>query len=186
MDIEQLVKRGKTKDSTAVSELIRRFTPLIFKIVNSIYINGYEREDLIQIGYISVIKAIGNYNISEKSNFTAYVSNAIRNNYYNEIRKRSKQNYEISYDKILQDGMNLNLINIGENYNIEEKFIQKEDHYKLKNALSILSKEEKEFLHYILENGYGAIKEYSNLKNIKYVTLQKRKKRILEKLKQTL
>jgi RNA polymerase sigma factor (sigma-70 family) len=183
MNIEQLVKRGKTKDKYAINDIMKKFTPLILKTANSIYINGYDRDDLIQIGYISIIKAIGNYDANKNSNFTAYVSVAIRKNYYYEIRKKSKQNYEISYDAILQNGTHLDLLNGGQKYNIEEHIIQKEKHFKLKIALSKLSNDEREFLFYLLENGHGALREYSKIKNIKYETLKKRKKRILEKLK---
>lgn len=183
MEIEQLVKKGKTKDNTAVSEIIKRFSPLVFKISNTIYIKGYDREDLIQIGYMTVIKAIDSYDLKRRGGFTAYVSRAIRNNFYYEIRKRSKQNYETSYDKILEERVYLDLISIKENFGTEEKIIQKEECYKLKNALSKLSNEEKEFLFYVLEGGYGALREYSNLKKVSYGTLQKRKKKILEKLK---
>lgn len=185
MNIEQLVKKAKSKDEFAVNELIRMFNPLVLKMVSSIYINGSQREDLIQEGYFTIIRAVETYNISSNSSFTAYVSNAIRKNYYYGIRKASKRNFDTSYEKLIEEGKQLSSNHYFEE-NIEDSIIKKEEHKMLKEALEKLSQEEREFILFCYNEGHGGIKRYSEMSGIKYVTLQKRKKSILKKLRKLL
>jgi len=184
MEIEELVKKAKSKDEKAMNELIKRFTPLILKMTSSIYIKGSDREDLIQIGYLTIMKAVEGYKIDSKIGFTAYVSNAIKNNYYYSIRKVSKENYDTSYEKLLDEGKALK----GEEAlkdSVEERVIKKEEHENLNKALNKLTKEERELITFAYKR-YGGLKEYSIITGIKYVTLQKRKKSILKKLRKLL
>lgn len=181
MNIEQLVERGKTGDKLAISKLIEKFTPLILKMVSCIYIKGYDREDLIQIGYLSAIKAIKMFDFNSRSSFVPYVYNAIKKNYFNEIRKMAKGKYETSYEKIIEQGSSFNLFK-GQG-NIEEHIIKTEELCKLKIAFEKLAKEEKELLRFTYGVGHGGLKKYSNFYGIKYTTAHKRKNAAVLKLR---
>lgn len=187
MEIEQLVKKAKANDESAMSELMKRFRPLILKMANSIYIKDYDRDDLIQLGYIAIIKAVSYYNTERNTNFTAYVSNAIRKNYYYEMRKSSKRNYDTSFDKLLEEGKeafdieNFNSSNICDS--IEDNVIKKEQIEELKKILKTLKKEERELLFYAYNKDSGGIREYSKITGIKYGTLQKRKRALLYRIR---
>lgn len=182
MNIETTVKKAKSKDKEALNELIRQFTPFILKMVANIYIKGYEREDLIQMGYLTIIKAVESYKFSSSSSFIPYVTNAIRNNYFYQIRKVSKGNYDSSFEKLVEEGEHFS--NINKEDTIEEILLKKEQREKLKEIIKSLSPEEKELLTFSYGGGHGALKEYSKIKGIKYVTIQKRRKRLLERLRE--
>lgn len=59
--MEQLVKRAKIKEIGATEEIIENFKYLIFKESLRYHIPNYDIPDLIQHGYLSVIKAIAMY-----------------------------------------------------------------------------------------------------------------------------
>lgn len=183
MNIENLVIKGKTEDKLAVSELIEKFTPLIMKMVSSIYIKGYEKEDLIQMGYLSIIKAVREFDLDRGSSFLSYVYNVIRKNYYNEIRMVAKSNYETSYEKLIEEGRYSNLSNINVEKSVEDEVIRRKEICNLRAALDKLTKEEKELIRFSYGLGYGGLKKYSELYKIKYGTAQKRKNVVFIKLR---
>lgn len=182
MNIEHLVERGKIEDKLAISELIERFTPLILKIVSGIYIKGYEKEDLIQIGYLSIIKSVKEFDLNRGSSFVPYVYNAIRKNYFNEIRNVAKSNYETSYEKLVEEGNKFNLFNMERS--IEDNIIKKEELSSLKAALDKLTEEEKQLIRFSYGVGYGGLKQYCDIYKVKYVTAQKRKNTVIIKLRE--
>lgn len=185
MNIEQLVKKAKSKDEDAINEIIKMFTPLILKMVKSIYIKGNDRDDLIQMGYMSIVKAINSYDLGSNSSFVAYLSNAVRYNYYYEIRKASKRNFDTSYDKSLEEGTDLGMNeDLGDS--IEDVIIRKAEYEKLRQALGELSKEERELLKFAFFKDFGGMKKYEKITGIKYGTLQKRKRTLLKKLRDLL
>ena len=74
--MEKLIEKAKDKDEIATSEIIERFKYLILKEASKYYIPGYEFEDLVQHGYLSVIKAISMYKLGSNS-FNGYCINTI-------------------------------------------------------------------------------------------------------------
>ena len=181
MELENLVELAKTGDKNAMEEILFRFKPLLIKLSKSTFIIGYESEDLIQVGYIFIINIIKKYDAKKGSSFTAYVSCALKNNFYNEIRNKVKLNTETSINAKV-DGTAEIVDFISSEENIEEDLIKKESYALLREALKKLSTEEQELLSFIyFEN--GTITKYAQLKNIKYITCAKRKTRALQKIK---
>ena len=178
MEIKELIKKSKAKDEDATKILIEKYRPFILRTMQSVYIKGYDREDLIQIGYVSVIKAIEKYDLDSKTPFTAYVCNSIKNNYYYKIRGKAKENYDVSYEKSVEEGFEYT-----NEEDIENQVLKNFEIKILTQALNKLSSEERELILYCYNNGHGAMREYSKIKGIKYGTLQKRKKSILNKIK---
>jgi DNA-directed RNA polymerase, sigma subunit (sigma70/sigma32) len=74
--IEELIKRAKGGDSTAVNEIIEKFSCFIIKQAAKYRVSSYDFDDLLQHGYLSVIKAIHLYKIGRGS-FTTYFTNAV-------------------------------------------------------------------------------------------------------------
>lgn len=179
-DIEFLVKKSKEGDLKSKEELLNRFKPYIIKKAREIYIKNYDIDDLIQIGNISIIKAIDKYNL-DKGNFVSYVTFAINNNFNYEIRRMSKTRYDSSLNKNIDD--NLEIIDIiAWKENIEENFIRKQNLKYVKNALNKLNENERKLIYSI----YFAdikIKEYAYKEGIKYGSALKRKTKILNKLR---
>lgn len=183
IEIENLVREAKKGSNLAKSELMKRFTPFVIKKAKETYIRNCDMEDLIQLGNISVLKAIDKYDL-EKGNFVSYVTFAINNNFNYEIRKRGKERFEGSLNKVLEDGMEIFSM-VSDNVDIEEDIIIKERRNYLKKTLMELSSEEKELIISIYFNDIK-VKDYADRKNIKYGTVLKRKRTALNKLKEKL
>jgi RNA polymerase sporulation-specific sigma factor len=181
MEIENLVELAKMGDKEALEEILKRFKPLLIKLSKTTFIMGYEGEDLIQTGYIFIINIIKKYDSKKGTSFTAYVSCALKNNFYNEIRNKVKLNAETSLNAKI-DGTTEIVDFISSEENIEEDLIEKETYGLLLEALKKLSTEEQELLNFIYFNN-GTITKYAELKNVKYITCAKRKTRALEKLR---
>jgi len=181
MELEELVLKAKKGDEDALVEIINRFKGLIYRTCREIYIKGYDTEDLLQIGYTTLIKAVHKFDLSKNKNFTAYASSAIKNNFYYEIRQKSRYNVESSLNKELEEGIEF-IDNLVSEENLDEKILHREDISSLHKALKLLSPEERNLIDYVYFK-HGKLKEYSRLKNMNYVTCAKFKERILKKLK---
>ncbi len=61
--MEKLVEKAKTKEESATEEILEKFKYLIFKEATKYHIPSYNYEDLVQHGYLSVLKAISMYKL---------------------------------------------------------------------------------------------------------------------------
>ena len=89
--------------------LCEKYKPLIYKIVSEykeIFKKyGYDIDDLMQLGYISLYKSSSFYNDNKSSRFITYLKKTINNTLINEIKNNSTNkriilNNAISYDKL--------------------------------------------------------------------------------------
>ena len=55
--MEKLVEKAKNKDEVATGEIIEKFKYLILKEASRYHVPGYDFEDLVQHGSLSVIRA---------------------------------------------------------------------------------------------------------------------------------
>lgn len=184
MELETLVIKAKAGDNSAYEEIFNRFNRFIYKTCIGIYISGYEMEDMIQLGNITLMKAVQKFDSSKNKSFTAYATSAIKNNYFYEIRQKSKLNSECSLSNETEDGLEF-IDTIASEENIEEDLLLKEDISALKTALSKLSSEEQELIEYVYFKE-GKLSDYARDRNINYITLVKLKDRILKKLRKML
>lgn len=77
MTNEELVKIYQDGDKSAIDELIERNRGIIYKLVNEYYIsktNLIDKEDLMQEGFIGLIKAVQNYDLNneKRAQFITY------------------------------------------------------------------------------------------------------------------
>lgn len=108
--------------------LLVKYKPLIYKIIKN-YIKtfkkfGYDIDDLMQIGYITLYKASILYNSYNQSMFYTYFKNALEKNIMcsiknNNTNKKQVLNNALSYDNEINDS-NIRYIDlfsdIGDNY----------------------------------------------------------------------
>ncbi len=185
-ELEDLVKKAQEGDKISLKKVLKRFQGFMYKIANSIYINGYEIEDLVQIENLALFKAIFKYNCDLKNAFTTYASTVIKNAANSELRsalnKRNGEKFESSLNNTTKEGTEfMDMLLSPED--IEENFLLREDSDLLRKALQLLPCDFREIIYwyYFKEK---TLKEYATLKNIKYEAAKKRKERALEKLKQ--
>ena len=137
--------------------LVNKYRPLIYKIVKD-YVNyfkrfGYELEDLMQLGYITLYKTCSRYDTYNHSKFYTYFKKALINTIVNSIRvnttsKKEMLNKALSYDAIIPN-TNVRYLDL-----LTDK---KNDNY-LESELIIFKNSMPAILSYIFElfyNGYN-------------------------------
>lgn len=174
--MEKLVERAKTKDSGATEEIIEKFKYLIFKEASKYHIPGYELEDLVQHGYLSVIKSIAMYKLGSNS-FYGYCINAIKMNFKALLKGQIKHFREVPNNEMLD------FDTAGDyEFTLEDEVIAYEEVKKLYATIDILDPLEREVIekYYILEQSLGEIACDSDKNYYQFVRI---KKKALEKLK---
>ena len=100
--------------------------------------------------------------------------------------KKLKKNYNIiSIEKINDEDFKGKDILADTNVDIESEVERKEEIEKLKKALLLLNTEEYNLIKALFFNG-RTVREYAEIKDIPYSTIQYKKKIVLEKLKKLL
>lgn len=180
MELIDLIIRSKQGDKKALEKIIIDFTPLVNKLSFKYFIKGYGSDDLKQIGFLSLIKAVNMYNVEGGKSPVAYIKNSIENNYFYEIRKNSKGNYIISLDKEGEDGLKI-IDYIPSDEDIEEDYLLREVKGNIRGEICKLTESEVKILEYAY--GRKGLKAYSIELGVSYYKLRKRKEEILCKLR---
>jgi len=174
--MEKLVEKAKAKEGNATEEIIDKFKYLIFKEATRYHIPGYATEDLIQHGYLSVIKAIAMYKLGSNS-FTGYCITAIKLNFKALLKGQIKHFREVPTDEMLD------IAAAGDyEFTLEDEVIAYEEIKKLYIALAKLEPSEREVIekYYILDHSLGEIACDSDKS---YHQFARHKKKILKKLR---
>lgn len=181
--LEELALKAQGGDKKSLEDLIMYFKPYIIKQARCTYVKGYDIEDLIQIGYISLIKAINMYKPLNK-NFEYYALASIKRNFYYLIRKESRHNVEYSMDYETGEGLTLQ-DGIEDDFNLEEEYLKKETYKRLEKGIKSLNKEEQDMIKWIYFDG-KSLKSYAELKGITYNQARYKIKQAIKKLKDKL
>ena len=174
--MEKLVEKAKAKDSGATEEIIEKFKYLIFKEASRYHIKDYELEDLIQHGYLSVIRAIAMYKLGSNS-FYGYCINSIRMNFKALLKGQIKHFREVPNNEMLD------FDTAGDyEFTLEDEVIAYAEVKKLYAALDTLEPSEREIIerYYILDQSLGEIACDSEKSYHQFARL---KKKALKKLK---
>ena len=174
--MENLVAKAKNKEGNATEEIIEKFKYLIFKEASKYHIPGYELEDLVQHGYLSVIKAIAMYKLGSNS-FYGYCITAIIMNFKALLKGEIKHFREVSSNEMLDFDTAGNY-----EFTLEDEVIAHEEVKKLYSALDKLEPLEREIIerYYILEHSLGEIACDGDKSYYQFARL---KKKALKKLK---
>jgi len=90
---KEYLRRSASGDNAARNELVECNMRLVAHIVKKYYANETDREDLLQIGAIGLIRAISSYRPEKKIALSTYASTCIENEirmYFRKIRKTIK------------------------------------------------------------------------------------------------
>lgn len=181
LSLEKLVELAQTGDKAMLNEIIQRFQGYIFKKCVGMFIKDYDIEDLIQIGNVSIMKAVEKFDTSKDKQFLPYVTTAIQCNYYYLIRGKARYEAETSLNKENSVGEEL-LQCFPSDENIEDSIIKKEEVKFLKEGLCILNSKEKEFIDSIFYKR-TTITKYAQIHNMNYCSCVRFKNKTLKKLK---
>ncbi len=178
-------------DAGAKSRLIERNLRLVVYIARRFENTGVNIEDLISIGTIGLIKAVGTYRRDKNIKLATYASRCIENEILMHIRKIANQKTEISLDEPINtdwDGNELLLSDVlGTDSDLIMRPLEDEvDHQLLHDALSKLPEREKNImvLRYGLQGKKERTqKEVADLMGISQSYISRLEKRIMGRLR---
>lgn len=185
IDINILIRNAQSGDKKALEELIKMYKPFIIKNAIQIYINGYEVEDLVQIGIMALIKAVNKYDLDRKIGFTTYVITVIKNTFNEELRKviskKWDEKFKCSLNNVNENGIEFMEMLVSDE-DVEEDLMLKEKITIIRKALDKLNESEREIINWFyFEN--KPLKEYALKKGMNFNTVVKRKCRAVEKVR---
>ena len=91
-------------DLDARNILIQRNLRLVAHIMKKYYASESDQEDLISIGTIGLIKAVGSYRLDKNIKFATYASRCIENEILMYFRSRRKNSQDVSLSELIETG----------------------------------------------------------------------------------
>ena len=179
-------------DPAARSALIEHNLRLVVYIARRFESTGVNLEDLISIGTIGLIKAVGTFKPDKKIKLATYASRCIENEILMHIRKISNQKTEVSLDEPINtdwDGNELLLSDVlgTEPDVVLQRLEERVDHELLRQALGRLSDRDKTivWLRFGLDGRTPLTqKEAADRLGISQSYISRLEKRIMRKLRQ--
>ena len=188
-----MIERLAEGSEEARSRLIEHNLRLVVYIARKFDNTGVGVEDLISIGTIGLIKAVGTYNPGKKIKLATYASRCIENEILMYLRKNSRTRVEVSIDEPLNvdwDGNELLLSDIlGTDEDVIYRDMEDEaERSVLKMAVASLSAREQMIIR--LRFGLGredgqelTQKEVADLLGISQSYISRLEKKIIKRLK---
>ena len=178
-------------DETARKELIEHNLRLVVYIARRFENTGINIEDLISIGTIGLIKAVGTYKVDKNIKLATYASRCIENEILMYLRKNANRRGEVSFDEPLNtdwDGNELLLSDVlGTDSDTVMRPIEEDvDRSLLAAAISALSPREREIITLRFGLGGGrerTQKEVADYLGISQSYISRLEKRIIYRLK---
>ncbi|MBQ8258532.1 MAG: sigma-70 family RNA polymerase sigma factor [Clostridia bacterium] len=188
---EAIAEFESSGDRMIRSLLIERNLRLVVYIARKFESTGIGIEDLVSIGTMGLIKAIGSFRSDKGIKLATYASRCIENEILMYIRKHSQTRCEVSLDEPLNvdwDGNELLLSDVldsGEE-SVCEQFAASEERIQVRRAVAALAPRERQ----IIELRYGLTgkreltqKEVADLLGISQSYISRLEKRIMEGLR---
>ncbi len=188
---QQVLLRLEQGDDVAKSTLIERNLRLVVYIARRFENTGIYIEDLISIGTIGLIKAIGTYRRDKNIKLATYASRCIENEILMYIRKTANQKTEISLDEPINTDWDGNELLLSDVLGTEEDAVSRPledevDLLLLRKALGGLPEREKRIMsmRYGLQGAKERTqKEVAELMGISQSYISRLEKRIVERLR---
>ena len=182
---------ARMDDEDARKELIEHNLRLVVYIARRFENTGINIEDLISIGTIGLIKAIGTYRTDKNIKLATYASRCIENEILMYLRNNASRRGEVSFDEPLNtdwDGNELLLSDVlGTEADVVMRPIEEDvDRSLLAAAISVLSPREKQIitLRFGLNGGREQTqKEVADQMGISQSYISRLEKRIISRLK---
>ena len=182
---------GRLDEEPARQELIEHNLRLVVYIARRFENTGINIEDLISIGTIGLIKAVGTYRTDKNIKLATYASRCIENEILMYLRKNAGRKAEVSFDEPLNtdyDGNELLLSDVlGTEADVVMRPLEDDvDHQLLRQALGRLPEREKQIVS--MRFGLGGRrektqKEVADLMGISQSYISRLEKRIMLRLR---
>ena len=188
---QDALQRLEQGDEKAKQQLVEHNLRLVVYIARRFENTGINLEDLISIGTIGLIKAIGTYRLDKKIKLATYASRCIENEILMYIRKTSNQKAEVSLDEPINMDCDGNELLLSDILGTEEDMILRPleddvDLCVLRQALRELPEREREIIlmRFGLEGRNELTqKEVAQKMGISQSYISRLEKRIMQRLK---
>ena len=186
-----LIARLEAGDAEARNKLIEHNLRLVAYIARRFENTGIHIEDLISIGTIGLIKAVGTYQPAKSIKLATYASRCIENEILMYLRKTANQKSELSFDEPLNTDWDGNELLLSDILGTEEDLVVQPleadvDRQLLRQALERLEDREKHIitLRFGLDGRRECTqKEVADLLGISQSYISRLEKRIIARLK---
>lgn len=187
-DALEALQRGEEQ---AKRQLVEHNLRLVVYIARRFENTGILLEDLISIGTIGLMKAVGTYRLDKKIKLATYASRCIENEILMYIRKTAKEKTEVSLDEPINMDGDGNELLLGDILGTEEDVVLKPleedvDLSVLRQSLGELPQRERELINmrYGLEGRRELTqKEAAQQMGISQSYISRLEKRIMQRLK---
>lgn len=171
-EIQMLANKMINGDVDAENKIIEFYTFHITKLVEDIYPNlNYEKEDLIQIGTIGLLKAMNTYKSNQKHHFCSYANGYIKKEIERALNSSNKT-------------LKIEYIGLTNNYN-KKTFDDFIENTEVKDAIKKLSDVKKKIL-FLYTYGKYSLEDIGNILGFSYQRAQDHYKKSIELIKQEL
>ena len=187
----ELIQRLAGGDPGASSRLIEHNLRLVVYIARRFENTGINLEDLISIGTIGLIKAVGTYQPARKIKLATYASRCIENEILMYLRKTAQQKSEVPFDEPLSTDGNGNDLLLSDILGTDGDLVvrpmeEDADRQMLAQALETLDEREKRIV--TLRFGLSGTKEHTQKEvaetmGISQSYISRLEKRIMNRLK---
>lgn len=186
-----LTARLDSGDPSVTSALIEHNLRLVVYIARRFENTGIDLEDLISIGTIGLIKAVGTYRADKKIKLATYASRCIENEILMHLRKTSPQKREVPLDEPLSIDGNGNELLLSDILGTESDLVARPmeadaDRQMLRQALTTLDSRERRIvtLRFGLEGEQEHTqKEVAAAMGISQSYISRLEKRIMDRLR---
>lgn len=167
-EIQELIIKMKNGDMNARDKIIEFYSYHIQKMIDEKYKHiNCEKEDLVQVGIIGLLKAMNHYQLQSNHSFSSYANTYIKQQIDSEINMLNSNKEYIGLTK-------------KHNINIVDDF---EHLFEIKLAMSKLSKIKQQIIYFRLFRNYSFV-DIANLYNFSCQNAQLHYKRALEIIKE--
>ena len=187
----RLVEEMKNGSEEARNQLIERNLRLVVFTAQKFDNTNVSMEDLISIGTIGLIKAVGSFNNEKNIKMATFASRCIENEILMHLRKTSKQRREVSLDEPINTDSEGNALCIadtlsGDPDEVSRDMDKKDEKSNLIEVLNNLNEKEKEIM--CMRYGlYGKSemtqKQVADFFDISQSYISRIEKKILDKMK---
>lgn len=143
------IKQYKKGNIDSKNILILHNIRLVIKVINKYDNLPYEKEDLLSIGIIGLIKALDNFDINREMKFSSLATACINNEIISFLRKEKRKILSISLDQkiSIDSDKTINDIIKDKNIDIENDYLKNEETNILLNLINNLTEREKNIIY---------------------------------------
>jgi RNA polymerase sporulation-specific sigma factor len=182
-EIENCVAGAKNGNRDELLKIIEQYKPFIVRTTKAYRIKNYDFQDLLQIGYTALIKAVEKYKTGSNA-FSTYAYTTIENALRYTARQNNRYEKEISLFAPVAAGDSRiieYIDHIEAPVDFEEDFLYTESISEVRRAVSKLPPEEAELVNMVYYRKCS-LNKYADVKGISYGSARRKKSKVLNKL----